>query len=296
MSNTVDIQPGKIRKAFSWTLETSAHDAFANTRDSRFYYGSPCHEQALSTIHALVEDGNREFGLLSGGAGLGKTLLRTVLHRALDPTRFIRVTIETSLLDFDQILLEIISQIGGDRVHAAELPDRYSRLSEFKTRLIRYAVHSSRHLVIMIDEADGLAKETLDGLRNLSNISSEKCNLMTFILIGNNQLESNLQKSPDLNQRISERTRLLPLSQKETKRYVLHRLGAAGSQESPRFSEQAWAHMYHVSRGIPREINHVFNRALSRQPETANGFDGPSVEKAITSQSAHQVSNENIFT
>ncbi len=296
MSNTVKIQPGKIRNVFSWTLETSAREAFANTRDSRFYYKSPCHKEALSTIRALVEDGNQEFGLLSGDTGLGKTLLRTVLHRALDPSRFVRVTIETSLLNFDQILLEIISQIGGDRVHVTELADRYSRLSEFKARLVKYAVQSSRHLVIMIDEADGLAKETLNALRNLSNISSETCNLMTFILIGGSQLESILQSLPDLDQRISERARLLPLDREETKNYVLHRLSAAGGQTLPRFSEQTWEHMYRISQGIPRDINHVFKRALSRLPQTADVLDGPSLEKAIRSQSTHQSSNDNIFT
>ena len=132
----------------------------------------------------MLDDGNQGWACLSSAPGLGKTLLRTVLHRSLDTSRYLGVSIENSLLDFDQLLLEIISQISGERAYGSDFPDRYSRLAEFKLLLTEQVVQSGRHLVLFLDEAQDFEKKTLDNLRNLSNICAEQANLMSIILIG----------------------------------------------------------------------------------------------------------------
>ncbi|WP_295883756.1 hypothetical protein [uncultured Thiohalocapsa sp.] len=98
--------------------------AFENTRDTRFYFPSAAHREALSRLLFLAQDRNMGIGLLTGEIGAGKTLLRTLLYAQLSCADHIRVNIENSLLDFDGLLLEVLSQMRGARVHSADLPDR----------------------------------------------------------------------------------------------------------------------------------------------------------------------------
>jgi general secretion pathway protein A len=236
---------------------------FDNTRDCRFYYGSGTHEQALSGLLELLEDGNQSFGVMCGEPGLGKTLLRTMLHRRLDPAHFVRVSIETSLLDFDGLLLEIISQVSGERVQAPDLPDRYSRLGRFKTLLSERIVQTGRHLAILVDEAQGLDRSSLEGLRNLSNVSAERRNLISVILIGGNTLRQPLRAMPELTQRIGFDCNLAALSESETRAYVLHRLSVAENTRAIDLDDASWVQLHQASRGVPREINRVMKAALN---------------------------------
>ena len=246
---------------------------FECTRDSQYYFAAASHEKAVSRLYDMFHDGNQGFAVLSGDSGLGKTLIRTVLHRRLDSQRFVRVSIETSLLGFDEMLLEIISQIQGDRVHAADLPDRYSRLALFKTLLSDRIIHSGRHLVLMLDEAQGLDRATLEGLRNLSNISAEKQNLMSVGLFGGTQLDNLVQGLPELRQRIGEQLNLSHLGSSETHAYVDHRLRIAGSPRSLSLADTTWARLHRVSGGIPRNINRIMKSALNSSMSSENGLD-----------------------
>ena len=93
---------------------------FADTRDHRMYFPAPGHEAALTGLRKTLESGHASFVSLTGEPGSGKTFLRTLLHGRLDSTHFVRISIESSLLDFDQLLLEIISQFNGERAAASE--------------------------------------------------------------------------------------------------------------------------------------------------------------------------------
>ncbi len=263
------------------SLESLTLDPFANTRDSRFYYGSGSHHAALTRLQAMLLDGNQCWGSLSSAPGLGKTMLRTVLHKSLDPLLYVGISIETSLLSFDDLLLEIISQIGGERVYGSALPDRYSRLSEFKLLLTEQVVHPGRHLVLLIDEAQGLDKDTLEGLRNLSNICAEQCNLMSFVLIGGSRLESTLRGLPELAQRISVRTSLRPLDAVETASYLQHRLITAGSRQPFPFSEQDMHRLHQVSGGVPRQVNDILKQAMSAAQMSDTGLGPASLHDAL---------------
>jgi type II secretory pathway predicted ATPase ExeA len=253
--------------------DTLSGQPFECTRDSQYYFAAASHEKAVSRLFDMFHDGNQGFAVLSGDSGLGKTLIRTVLHRRLDSQRFVRVSIETSLLGFDEMLLEIISQIQGDRVHAADLPDRYSRLALFKTLLSDRIIHSGRHLVLMLDEAQGLDRATLEGLRNLSNISAEKQNLMSVGLFGGTQLDNLVQGLPELRQRIGEQLSLSPLDSSETHAYVDHRLRTAGSPRTLSLADTTWARLHRVSGGIPRNINRIMKSALSASTLSGNSLD-----------------------
>ncbi len=88
---------------------------FDNTRDTRFFYPSASHAEALSQLFLLTQDRNMGIGVLTGDIGAGKTLLRTLLFARLTDDRHLRVSIENCLLDFDGLLLEILSQMRGGR-------------------------------------------------------------------------------------------------------------------------------------------------------------------------------------
>lgn len=88
---------------------------FDNTRDTRFFYPSASHAEALSHLFLLTQDRNMGIGVLTGDIGAGKTLLRTLLFARLTDDRHLRVSIENCLLDFDSLLLEILSQMRGGR-------------------------------------------------------------------------------------------------------------------------------------------------------------------------------------
>ena len=248
-------------------------DPFENTRDCRFYFGSAAHEQAVQGLMSFFDDGNQGFALLSGASGLGKTLVRTMLHRRLDPGRFVRVSIETSLLDFDGLLLEIISQMQGERIQAGELPDRYSRLGRFKQLLSDRVVHPGRHLAILVDEAHGLDRPALDGLRNLSNVSAEQRNLMSVALIGGNSLDGLFGGLTELAQRVSFAGRLRPLDTAETRAYVDHRLRVAGSPSGLAMDDETQSALHTVSGGVPAEINRLLKGALQKAREAARPLD-----------------------
>jgi general secretion pathway protein A len=182
-----------------------------------------------------------------------------------------QVSLENCLLEFDDLLLEIISQMRGERVSSAELPDRYSRLSSFKQLLMRQVAESGRHLVILLDEAEQLSPASIEALKGLTNIASERQNFLTLVLIGQPELRATIRQLPQVDQRISLRYHLNALSHDETRRYLEHRLQVAGLQGPSPFDEDAVRRLFETSGGVPREINRICKLALDHA--RANGID-----------------------
>jgi MSHA biogenesis protein MshM len=280
-------QAESVEQSISIPLASLVLDPFANTRDSRFYFNSASHEAAFDQLKEMLEDGNQGWGSLSSFPGLGKTLLRTLLHRSLDPNRFIAISIENSLLDFDQLLLEVISQISGERAYTSDFPDRYSRLAEFKMLLTEHLVQSGRHLVLLLDEAQDLAVETLDKLRHLSNICAEQSNLMSIILIGDTGLDSKLRGLPALGQRVAVRVTLSALNIEQTGAYVQHRLNVAGNQQPFSIGDNDLQSLYRVSRGIPREINMILKQAMNLASKAAGDFSVKNLREVLETRSTN---------
>ena len=235
---------------------------FDSTRDTRYFFPSAGHAEALSRLLFLAEDRNMGMGLLTGEIGSGKTLLRTVLHSRLSPDSHVRVSIENGLLAFDDLLLEILSQVQSQRLRASDYPDRYSRLAAFKRLLTEQIASHNRHLVIMLDEAQQLDPRCLDAIKGLTNISSERQNYLTVILIGQPELRAHLRQIPQVDQRVSLRFHLTALSADETREYVRHRLAVAGYRGAFPFDDDAFDILFRASHGIPREVNRICKVAL----------------------------------
>ena len=243
---------------------------FDNTRDSNYFFASSGHAEALSRLNFLVEDRNMGIGLLTGEIGCGKTVTRTMLHRQLARPAHIVVSLENCLLEFDDLLLEIISQMRSQRATSAELPDRYSRLSAFKQILMRQVAESNRHLVIMLDEAQQLSQASIEALKGLTNITSERQNFLTLILIGQPELRNTIRQLRQVDQRVSLRYHLNAMSHDETRCYLEHRLQVAGLQGPTPFDADAVRLLFEASGGVPREINRICKLALDHA--RANGL------------------------
>jgi type II secretory pathway predicted ATPase ExeA len=272
--------------------ELTAHNPpappFDSTRDTRYFFPSAAHAEALSRLLFLADDRNMGMGLLTGEIGSGKTLLRTVLHARLSPETHVRVSIENGLLDFDALLLEILSQIQAQRLRASDFPDRYTRLAAFKRLLTEQVVGQGRHLVILLDEAQQLEPACLDAIKGLTNISSERQNYLTVILIGQPELRGHLRQIPQVDQRISLRFHLSALTPDETREYVRHRLTVAGYSGAFPFDEEALDHLYRASRGIPREINRIGKIALEHILAQGLGrFTGPAIATVVDDLRRH---------
>jgi general secretion pathway protein A len=237
---------------------------FDNTRNTRFFFPSSEHAEALARLSFVAADGNMGIALLTGEIGCGKTLVQTVLRKELLATRYVSVVVENGLLSFDELLLEFTSQMRGHRMMPADLPDRYSRLAAFKEVLVESTSRGPRHLMLVIDEAQQLDVDTLDALKGLTNIASEQCNLMTLLLVGQPEIRSTLEHLPHVDQRVGMRYHLNALSRDDTCAYVEHRLRVAGAALQRPFDDAAMGALYAASRGVPRQINRIAKLALDR--------------------------------
>ncbi len=261
---------------------------FDNTRDTRYFFPSAAHAEALSRLQFLAEDRNMGMGLLTGEIGSGKTMLRSVLHARLSAETHARVSIENSLLGFDDLLLEILSQIQGQRLRATDYPDRYSRLAAFKRLLTEQIASQGRHLVILLDEAQQLDLSCLEALKGLTNIASERQNFLTLILIGQPELRAHLRHLPQVDQRVSLRFHLAAMTADETREYVRHRLAVAGYQGEFPFDPEALDVLFRASRGIPREVNRICKIALEHVlVEGAGHFTGAAITTVVEDLRRH---------
>ena len=121
-----------------------------------------------------------------------------------------------------------------------------------------------KNAVLIIDEAQNLSIPVLEQIRMLSNLETEKEKLLQIILFGQLELDQKLRSAElkQLNQRIAIRHHLLPLTRTETESYIYQRLMVAGSQGSITFSKSALHEIYKFSKGTPRLINLLCDRAL----------------------------------
>ncbi len=234
---------------------------FESTRNSKFFFPSHNHAEALERLLYIIRDRNMNFGVLTGEIGSGKTITKTILEHQLLKENFEVVSIENACFPFHPILIEIVSQLKKCKVNMKE-HDEYAAINMLKEHLVKIVIEKNNHLVILMDEAQQLEKACLDKLKNLTNISSEGENYMTIILIGQPELKATIRSLPQLDQRVSLRYHLKHLPVDEIRDYVNHRLKVAGCNDLSIFTDEAIRTLYKVTHGIPREINRLCRLAL----------------------------------
>ncbi len=230
---------------------------FNLTPDPKFLYLSDKHKEAFA--HLLYGIKNHSgFVMLTGEIGTGKTTICRNLLNQLDPETDIAFIFNPALS-----AIELLKKINGEfGIDCAA--DTALELVDTLNQYLLDAAARGRNCVLVIDEAQNLTPPVLEQIRLLSNLETEKDKLLQIILIGQPELAEvlALKELRQLNQRITARYHLKPLTETETLQYIAYRLHVAGGRRKVQFDRKAVRAIYKFSRGVPRVTNAVCDRAL----------------------------------
>lgn len=230
---------------------------FNQTPDPRFFFSSSKHEEACAHVLYGIR-GRKGFIVVTGEVGTGKTTLCRVLLDKLDRRVRTSLIFNPSLTTTE--LLQTINQDFG-------LPASSTSKKELLDELNRFLLDNlpgGGNATLLIDEAQALSVECLEEVRMLSNLETDKEKLLQIVLIGQPELARKLAlpELRQLNQRVTLRSHLEPLDLEETRVYINHRIQVAGGTNKVLFTPRAIEEIYRISRGIPRVINAVCDKAL----------------------------------
>ena len=235
-------------------------EPFNITPDPRFLYRTAQHAEALN--HMLYGIRRRKgFICLTGEVGTGKTTLcRALLHELGEGCH--TALILNPVLTETQLLRAIINEFGIE----TKRRDRLGYLGLLNDFLLR--VNSrGQDAVVIIDEAQDMSVSGLEQVRLLSNLETERQKLLQICLVGQPELRKKLAKPSlrQLAQRITVRFHLTRMGPDDTEAYIHHRLAVAGGNGGKctvRFDSGAVHEVYRFSRGTPRLINAIGDKAL----------------------------------
>ncbi|MDI6728294.1 MAG: AAA family ATPase [Thermodesulfovibrionales bacterium] len=233
-------------------------DPFRLTPDPYYFYPSESHNEALSSFNYIVEQ-KEGFFMCVGDPGTGKTtLLNTFLNTEKWKDRAGIALVLTPRLSPEEFLLTILEDLNVK----VKNTNKNEIIKAFRDFLIENSM-IGRRIIIIVDEAQNLPNETLEELRLLSNLETEKEKLLQIVLIGQPELRDRLLSDSlkQLNQRITVRATLRPLTINETSDYINYRLVKAG-KGTVIFEEKTKKLIHKLSKGIPRLINLVSSRAM----------------------------------
>jgi general secretion pathway protein A len=232
---------------------------FTLSPDPRYLYLSPQHQEALNClIYGIGE--RKGFIAITGGIGAGKTTLCRALLAQFDGMTASALIFNPALSDIE--LLKTINQEFGIRLVGRGTKKRY--LDALNAFLLRNFAEG-KNAVLIIDEAQNLSHSVLEQVRMISNLETVKEKLIQIVLLGQPELRRllALPSLRQLNERITVRYDLRPLVREDVRRYIEHRLATAGADgQSSSFTAGSYDLIYRLSRGIPRRINAICDRAM----------------------------------
>jgi general secretion pathway protein A len=198
--------------------------------------------------------------MIIGEPGTGKTLLsRYFLNKAGEDLRITHIS--DPRLSQKELLLAVLESLGASRFSQEESTG--TRLTERLHHLLLLAQRQSKKVVIFLDEAQGLDFDSLEGLRLLSNLETDNQKLIQVVLFGQTELEEKLREKNlrQFDQRILVRYHLLPLELAEIQPYIQHQLDVAKVDSCLEFTPESVSKIYEISRGLPRMVNVLCERA-----------------------------------
>jgi general secretion pathway protein A len=230
---------------------------FTITPNPRFLFFSGKHREALNHLLFGIRE-RKGFVQLTGEVGAGKTTLcRALLEQLGDNVS--TALILNPILDADLLMKAVATEFGLN-VKGMDRLDMVGVINDFLLR----QVAEGRETVLIIDEAQDLTNELLEQVRLLSNLETDERKLLQIVLMGQPELRDRLNAHGlrQLRQRITVRYHLKPLKQFEVAQYVQHRLQVSGSKGAPYFTRPALWRIYNYSKGIPRLVNAICDKAL----------------------------------
>ncbi len=235
---------------------------FRLTPDPQFFFPSYTHQEALQTLLYSVRAGEG-FIQITGDPGTGKTLLlRTLLKELGDDVKTALIlNPNLSPQDLLRVILDDFAITNNDQDIFNRPKDQLIRL--FRDFLLLKAEEGCK-AVIIIDEAQNLPLETIEELRLLSNLETDKQKLLQIFLVGQRELEKKIEDASlrQLSQRITIRYCLMPFNRQESATYIDHRLKIAAPCKPAIFTPEIIDLIYKFSQGTPRLINIICERTL----------------------------------
>ena len=231
---------------------------FGITPDTSFFFTSPHSQEALNTLLVAVK-GGEGFIKITGEVGTGKTLLCRKFMATLDAA-FVTAYIPNPYLEPRTLLLALADEL---EIALEKDVDQHQLLKSIAQRLVLLAQQDKR-VVLCLDEAQAIPVDSLEALRLLTNLETEKRKLLQIVLFGQPELNRKLELDSirQLAQRITFHYHLGALSRDDMDYYVAHRLRVAGFAGNRLFSRGAIAKLHAASGGIPRLVNILAHKAL----------------------------------
>jgi general secretion pathway protein A len=231
---------------------------FNLTPDPEYFYLSQNHKNAYDLLRYAVSE-NKGFVVITGEIGSGKTTLIKYLLNNIEIDVNVGLINNTHHLQKNMlrhICMEFELNVGGNM-------GSFDLQEIFYGFLLNEYAHR-RRVVLIIDEAQNISPESLEEIRLLSNLESEKTHLLQIILVGQPGLKEKLQGEglEQFTQRVSVTYHLGQMGMKDAIRYIYHRLQKAGVQAQNIFRPEAIKSIYENSKGIPRVINILCDTAL----------------------------------
>ena len=232
---------------------------FGLTPDTGYFYRYPDHQEALNVLLVALRLGEG-FIKVTGEVGTGKTLICRKLLNTLSAEGTVTAYLPNPCLPATALRHALADELG---IQFARNIGQHRVLKLINERLIELRAEG-RQVVLLLDEAQALPEESLEAIRLLTNLETEKSKLLQVVLFGQPELNRMLERSSvrQLKQRITFSHELRPMSQQGINGYLAHRLAVAGGQGEILFAPGAVRALYHGSRGIPRLINILAHKSL----------------------------------
>lgn len=231
---------------------------FGITPDTSFFFAFASYQEALNTLLVAARTGEG-FIKITGEVGTGKTLLCRKFLSSLGPG-FATAYIPNPYLEPRTLLMAVAEDL---RVDLDPAVDQHHLLRGLTRGLLNHARQGKR-VVLCLDEAQAMPLETLEALRLLTNLETEKRKLLQVVLFGQPELDARLDQDSvrQLKQRITFHYQLGMLRRDELDLYVAHRLAIAGYQGGRLFSGAALRQLYRASGGVPRLVNILAHKSM----------------------------------
>lgn len=230
---------------------------FCNTPDTEFFFESESHIEALASLVYAINE-RKGFATITGEIGSGKTIVSRKLINNLNTDVEVGLIPNTCIRE-DNFLKVICEEFHLPTKDCAEA-ELLSSLNDFLLESLR----NNKNIVLIIDEAQNLSIPTLEKIRMLSNLETEKEKLLQIILLGQSELKDllNTPETEQIRQRIHVWFHLKALNENEVRHYIDYRLKIAGNKLGVIFSEEALNKIYAYSKGIPRIVNTICDNSL----------------------------------
>ena len=233
---------------------------FSLTPDTQFFLAYGHYRDALNTLTIALSAGEG-FIKVTGEIGTGKTLLCRKLLNELEE-QFYTAYIPNPMLSPESLIHAVADELGIDTL---SFKDQHQIMKQITHTLIEMSKGGERKQVLLcIDEAQSMPMETLEMMRLLTNLESEKKKLLQVVLFGQPELDEKLAHNSirQLKQRITFSYTLEPLDPHGIAAYINHRLLTAGSNGAIQFHPKALKMLQRGSHGYPRLVNILAHKSL----------------------------------